>query len=117
MESVTFNEEVLKIEIIRVPSNIELIYTEIEKYDWNTDIAKEIILHESTNGKRNYNPEWHEGCQGSYGPMQVACIHHRENPEALLDIAFNVKTAYSIYEDRGWNAWGVCHDGKVDCGL
>jgi hypothetical protein len=28
-----------------------------------------------------------------------------DNINQMLDPAFNVKTAYMIYQQRGWNAW------------
>lgn len=59
-----------------------------------------------------YNPEWHYDrhgnkiCQGSYGVMQIACVHHLENPEALFDVEFNLAKAREIYNNEGWQPWG-----------
>jgi len=59
-----------------------------------------------------YNPEWHydrhgnKVCQGSYGVMQIACVHHIENPEALFDVEFNLQKARQIKDSNGWNQWG-----------
>ncbi len=65
-----------------------------------------------------YNPEWHydkQGnpiCQGSYGVMQIACVHHIENPEALFDVKFNLEKAEEIYQKRGWKPWGGYTNGS-----
>lgn len=63
------------------------------------------------------NPEEHHGCRGSYGLMQIACIHYEGNYDDLKDVSANLRLARQIYEREGWRPWGVCHDGKVDCGL
>lgn len=68
-----------------------------------------------------YNPEWHydsDGkklCQGSFGLLQLSCEHLLENPEALYDVDMNIQLAKKIYEENGFEAWGVCTDGKVKC--
>lgn len=66
-----------------------------------------------------YNPEWHydargnKVCQGSYGVMQVACVHNLADPEALFDVEFNIKVARRIYEARGnFNDWGAYRNGS-----
>lgn len=64
-----------------------------------------------------YNPEWHYDshgnkiCQGSFGIMQIACIHHLEDPEALFDVEFNIQKARSIYLDSDWYPWGGYTNG------
>lgn len=64
-----------------------------------------------------YNPEWHYDkhgnkiCQGSYGVMQIACVHYRENPSKLYDPEFNLQMARKIYNERGWRPWGAYTDG------
>lgn len=85
------------------------------------------MAHAESDGlnPRAYNPEWHYNartgekiCQGSYGLMQIACIHHRENPEALYDPEFNLQVAKRVYQDaasrrgNGWLPWGAYTDGN-----
>lgn len=59
-----------------------------------------------------YNPEWHYDskgnaiCQGSYGVMQIACVHNLADPEALFDVEFNIAKARQIYLEKGWQPWG-----------
>lgn len=65
-----------------------------------------------------YNPEWHydskgnKVCQGSYGVMQIACVHNLADPDALFDVEFNLKKAREIYLERGWNPWGGYSNGS-----
>lgn len=64
-----------------------------------------------------YNPEWHYDkngnkiCQGSYGLMQIACVHHISDPEALFDVEFNLQKAKEIYSEQGWSPWGGYSSG------
>ena len=65
-----------------------------------------------------YNPEWHYDtkrnpiCQGSFGLLQVACIHF-ENYEGNFDVDTNIQLAKKIYEESGTKPWMVCK--KIDC--
>ncbi len=49
--------------------------------------------------------------------MQVACVHHMENPDALFNVEFNLAVAHTIYKDsesrrgNGWLPWGAYTDG------
>ena len=76
------------------------------------DVAVAIAWAESELKKDAYNPERHKGCSGSIGIMQIACVHHRNNPEELKDIKFNLKKAREVYEERGWKAWGSYTDKR-----
>jgi len=94
------------------------------QYDWDAEIAYKVMMAESRGNPKAFNPEWHKGCQGSLGAMQMSCIHHRENPTALFDFEFNVQKAYELYSSTygdgskvEWYPWGACHDGKVYCGF
>lgn len=49
-------------------------------------------------------------CWGSYGLFQIACIHS-ENP--LYDPEENIDMAYKLYQERGWEPWGVCDFEKT----
>jgi hypothetical protein len=44
--------------------------------------------------------------------MQIACVHHKENPEALFDVEFNLQIAQQIYNERGWQPWGAYTDQR-----
>jgi hypothetical protein len=90
----------------------------IKRYDWNTDIALAVCKAESEGDATAYNNEYHEdaGCHGSAGLFQIACVHGLTE-EQEFDPHQNIAFAYSLYKKRGWQPWGVCHDGKVNCGL
>ena len=80
------------------------------------EIAVAVAKAESQLNATAVNPERHKNCSGSIGLMQIACIHV-ENPETLKDIDTNLQVARKIYDRQGWKPWGVCKDGKVDCGI
>jgi hypothetical protein len=67
---------------------------------------------------RAYNPEKHydrQGnyiCSGSFGIMQIACVHNLEDPSALFDVEFNLKVANRIYKSSGWQPWGAYTNGS-----
>ena len=81
----------------------------------NTAVA--VAMAESNYNPNAYNPEWHYAngkkvCQGSYGLMQVACVHNINNPEALFDVEFNLAMAKKIYNESKWQPWGAFTDGR-----
>lgn len=98
---------------MQTPTSYEEI---ISKYDWPDDIAIKVATAESGLNPKAVNPEWHRDCQGSFGLFQMACIHYKENPNALYDPEFNVAMAYQLWKEEGWEPWSVCKNGKVDCG-
>lgn len=81
-------------------------------------VAVAVAQAESKLNPRAYNPEWHydrqgnKVCQGSYGIMQVACVHYMQNPEALFDVEFNLAMARKIYNESRWQPWGAHSDGR-----
>lgn len=46
----------------------------------------------------------HEGCNGSFGILQVACIHGVDR-EALYNPATNIKVAYELWKENGYAPW------------
>lgn len=49
----------------------------------------------------------HAGCIGSYGLMQIACIHGGIH----YDPVSNMNKAYEIYTRSGWRPWGAYTSG------
>jgi len=88
----------------------------IESYDWQDEIAMAVCAAESGGNAQITNQELHTdaGCSGSHGLFQVACVHGYSK-EVLYNPAENIRIAYSLWEQSGWNPWGVCHDGKISC--
>ena len=68
-------------------------------------------MGESSGKPRAINPrDKHNGCNGSYGLFQIACIH--ANPDDMLDPKLNVKKAYEIYQRNGWQPWAAYTGGS-----
>jgi len=102
---------------VEIPeTSCESVKCLVSQYDWDTELALKVAQAESNLQPDAYNPEAHRGCNGSYGVFQISCVHD-ENPSKFFDEEYNIKRAYELYELEGWIPWGVCHDGKVDCGL
>ena len=68
-------------------------------------------MGESQLNPRAYNPEAHRGCNGSYGIMQIACVHVSDT-ERLYDPEYNLQVARRIYDAEGWRPWGAYTDGS-----
>lgn len=83
----------------------------VEKYDWDVETALKIMQAESgcipTN--HNYNDihrNWKTGeviCRGSYGLMQIGCIHFQGESKDIPEV--NIAMAYKVYQGSGWKAW------------
>ena len=121
-----YEEEVVEPKEVLIGTKIDWTPERIEKEIRATfpeDTVLAVAIGKSESGKTlkptAYNPEWHYDkygnpvCQGSYGVMQIACVHHVEDPEALYDVQFNLEKAKQIREARGtWNDWGGYTSGK-----
>ena len=96
-----------------LPANCNLYRDEIEKYDWDINIAMQIINLESGCNPTNHNlKDNHKHyltgetiCLGSYNLFNVGCIHY--NGEDINDWKKNVELAYRVYKSSGWNAWST----------
>ena len=100
---------------------------EVSKYtDWDARIISAIARAEN----RTCNPSMHnltesethrraDGsviCIGSYGALQVGCLHYSEG-EDVNDLATNVRIAHSLWQNRqkwgnGYEAWSCFLDGS-----
>jgi hypothetical protein len=77
----------------------------------------QIALAESNLRPNAFNPEAHKNCRGSYGLFQIACVNYKGNPEDLFDIETNVMMARVVFDRQGFNAWGVCTNGTLQCDI
>lgn len=89
----------------------------VEQYDWHHGVALAIIREESQYGHKDwlYNPEGHNGCRGSYGPGQMACLHigsYGLTWDNVYDPEANVHAMYLLWKEQGFHPWGPCHDTK-----
>lgn len=96
------------LEIIKIESTIEeKILKELPP------VFLKIAKAESGMNPRAYNNEAHRGCTGSYGLLQIACIHFDGKP--TFDVDENIRLAKKIYREQGLKAWGVCTNGSIKC--
>ena len=79
-------------------------------YDWDVNVAYAVCMAESGGNPNaiNWNDQ-HNGCVGSAGLFQIACIHTNYSHE--LDPQRNVQKAYEIYKRSGWGPWGAWSSG------
>lgn len=74
----------------------------INQYDWNKEVAYQVMMAEShcNPNAANLN-DVHGSCVGSFGLFQINCGHGQ-----LYDPATNVAVAYNMYKQSGWQPWG-----------
>lgn len=76
-----------------------------EQYDWPVDTAIAICNMESGGHPEAVNgKDSHVGCTGSYGLMQIACIHTND-VEGLKNPEINVKIAHQLWKTEGFKPW------------
>ncbi len=94
----------------------QAIANEIAKYDgWDHRTMLAIAKAENRTcdpTRHNLtNSERHNGCTGSYGALQVGCVHYK--PEQDRDsLATNVAIAHRVWQDQGYNAWTQYSNNK-----
>jgi hypothetical protein len=82
----------------------------VNNFDWDTRIAYAVCMGESGGNVNAANwSDGHNGCKGSFGLMQIACIHGA-TPETTPEQ--NMQMAYNIYKRSGWNPWGAYLNGS-----
>jgi len=90
-------------EVVYKPKTIE---EKIAEYDWDYNTAVAVMLAESKANPKAVNiDDHHNGCNGSYGLYQIACIH--DDPAKLKDPDYNIERAYELYQESGWEIWGA----------
>ena len=81
---------------------------------WDSELMYEIIGCESGFNERAYNPERHNGCGGSFGLAQIACVHlgkyGANSYEELYDWKTNIDVAYEVWKAQGYKAWLNCYN-------
>lgn len=72
-----------------------------------------IATAESGCDQTNHNlADKHDGCMGSYGVLQIGCIHF--NGESVDNFTVNIALAHKVYKSQGYNAWSVYSSGKYE---
>ena len=89
---------------------------EIAKYsNWDVELMTAIAKAESK--KHSCDPaghnltmtENHGVCVGSYGALQVGCVHY--NGEDVNDLKTNVAIAHKVWLEQGYTAWTQYNNG------
>lgn len=92
----------------------ETVRAEIAKYSgW--DVATMSAIAEAEN--RSCDPtrhnlsadENHKVCIGSYGVLQVGCVHY--NGEDVNDLKTNVAIAHKVWQKQSYGAWTQYNNG------
>ena len=112
-EPIQVIEEISALES-RNEANNDLYRLISESFPEESELMIEVAEAESNFNTNAYNPEWHNGCQGSYGLLQIACVNYEGDADDLFDPVVNVEVARRVYDSQGIRAWGVCNS-KVDC--
>lgn len=105
-----------------VLSGCDLVRSEVAKYDgWDANVMTAISKAESdcTEVKPNLSAaETHRDingnviCVGSYGALQVGCIHYLSNPQELDTISTNIRVAHVVWLEQGYDAWTMYRNGR-----
>ena len=83
----------------------------VRNYAWDIATARAICLAESGGDANAANlNDKHYGCTGSFGLMQIACIHTGKVAE--YDPIRNMDKAFEIYSRSGWKPWGAFTSGN-----
>jgi hypothetical protein len=104
----------------------EAVRQEITKYNWDHTLVMAIaraenrscdpVNHNLTATETHRDRNGNVICVGSYGVIQVGCLHYREG-EDRNDLATNIKVAHRVYVARaswdssGYNAWTQYKNG------
>ena len=94
----------------------ETVRAEISKYSgW--DVATMSAIAEAENRacdplRHNLSAdENHKVCIGSYGVLQVGCLHYRDG-EDRNDLKTNIAVAHRVYLKQGYSAWTQYNNGE-----
>lgn len=55
--------------------------------------------------------ENHRVCIGSYGVLQVGCVHYSAGDDRD-DLETNVRIAYRVWQKQGYQAWTQYNNGE-----
>ncbi len=107
-------EEPIQVIQTNLPAKCLDFYEEVSKYNWNVDVAMNIMKAESGCNPNAINKtDNHRQCLGSFGLFQISCT-----TSTTLDPKENIRLAYEEkYLKGGWKHWSVCKNGLVNCGL
>jgi hypothetical protein len=67
--------------------------------------------HNLTKSETHYNNRGEVICVGSYGVLQVGCLHYQQG-EDINDLATNVRIAHKVYLLQKYTAWTQYRNSK-----
>lgn len=99
----------------------ERMQAEVSKYSgWDVNIIQAIaqaenracdpLKHNLTATETHRRADGSVICVGSYGVLQVGCLHYRAD-EDHDDFATNVKVAHRVWKESGYTAWTQYKNG------
>lgn len=93
----------------------DLVRSEVELFgDWDVNIISAIAQAENrTCDPLRHNlslDEDHGVCIGSYGVLQVGCLHYYEG-ENRDDLKTNIAVAHRVWLKQGYTAWTMYRNG------
>jgi soluble lytic murein transglycosylase-like protein len=92
--------------------NCEQYRSLVEQYsDWDSNIMLAIMRGESNCNPNSVNwADGHNGCQGSFSLLQVACLHYSDGQDKF-DPSTNIQVAHNIWLRSGYMPWAVYSQG------
>lgn len=104
--------------VVTASNPCEVMRAEVRKYtDWDARIIGAIAeaenrtcnpaRHNETSSETHKDKNGNVICVGSYGALQVGCIHYHPS-EDRSDLATNIKVAHRAWSSR--EAWGVGYE-------
>jgi len=67
--------------------------------------------HNMTTSETHKNIRGEVACVGSYGVLQVGCVHYSPADDPN-DLATNVRIAHVVWLEQGYTAWTQYSNGK-----
>lgn len=94
---------------------------EVAKYgDWDSNVIQAIAQaenrscdpgrHNETASETHRNLRGEVICVGSYGVLQVGCLHYQAG-EDRNDLATNIRVAHQVWQGEGYTAWTMFKNG------
>lgn len=98
-----------------VETGCEVVKKEVSRYKgWDANLISAIAQAENRTcdpTRHNLtNSENHGVCIGSYGVLQVGCLHYNEG-ENRDDLKTNVAVAHRVWLKQGYKAWSCFNNG------
>lgn len=93
----------------------------VSQYNWDVRTMMAVMQAENqacdpnrnnlSAGETHYGMDGNVICVGSYGLMQMGCLHFTDNQDGN-DPATNIAVGYEIWKKQGYNAWTMYRNGE-----